>query len=79
MAETVGFEPTEDCSSAVFKTAALNQTRPRFHVVPFPTVHGTSSLFDRLNPRIFTNAIVVLNVNRIAPRGGDYIATHLVN
>ncbi len=28
MAEGVGFEPTEACASAVFKTAALSQTRP---------------------------------------------------
>ena len=28
MAEGVGFEPTEALTSAVFKTAALNQTRP---------------------------------------------------
>ena len=35
MAEGVGFEPTEPCSSAVFKTAALNHsaTPPRVQAI----------------------------------------------
>lgn len=30
--ESVGFEPTEHFCSTVFKTVALNQTLPTFHV-----------------------------------------------
>ena len=32
MAEGVGFEPTEACTSPVFKTGALNQTRPPLRI-----------------------------------------------
>lgn len=32
MEESVGFEPTEHFCSTVFKTVALNQTLPTFHV-----------------------------------------------
>ena len=33
MAEGVGFEPTVPCGTAVFKTAALNQTRPSLRLI----------------------------------------------
>lgn len=32
MAGSVGFEPTEPCSPIVFKTIAINQTRPTTHI-----------------------------------------------
>ena len=53
MAEGVGFEPTVACTTAVFKTAALNQTRPPLPIGGTALRSSQSGLENRPVPDVF--------------------------
>lgn len=67
MAEGVGFEPTVPCGTAVFKTAALNQTRPPLRMGSFVVSFTYSKASPKINQLIyFSREFLIFFKNSIA-------------